>query len=91
MSTNRTSDLNANDTVTLETVSNDELACASGGRTDAPSSQVHTVQRGDNLTNIAKGSGHSLGTILKWNPQYQNNPDLIHPGEYVTTSTPRYN
>ena len=46
---------------------------------------LYTVQRGDNLTNIARQSGHSLNDILTWNPQYQSNPNLIHPGEQVFT------
>ncbi|HEX3765998.1 MAG TPA: LysM peptidoglycan-binding domain-containing protein [Kofleriaceae bacterium] len=47
--------------------------------------QYYTVQRGDNLTNIAKDSGRSLNYILNHNPQFQANPNLIYPGQHVFT------
>jgi len=47
--------------------------------------QYYTVQRGDNLTNIAKANNESLARLLRMNPQYQSNPNLIHPGEQVLT------
>jgi len=50
-----------------------------------PQPQYYTVQRGDNLTQIARGAGDSLNYLLAHNPQYQANPNLIHPGERVFT------
>ena len=47
--------------------------------------QYYTVQRGDNLTNIAKDAGHSLNYVLSHNPQFQANPNLIYPGQRVFT------
>lgn len=47
--------------------------------------QYYTVQRGDNLTNIAKDNGRSLNYILAHNPQFQANPNLIYPGQRVFT------
>jgi len=62
----------------------------SGYPSYAPAPTPYTVQRGDNLTNIAKQSGESLGYLLQQNPQYQANPNLIYPGQQVITGTPRY-
>jgi hypothetical protein len=47
--------------------------------------QYYTVQRGDNLTNIAKSNNESLGRLLQMNPQFQANPNLIYPGQQVLT------
>jgi hypothetical protein len=47
--------------------------------------QYYTVQRGDNLTNIAKDAGHSLDYVLSHNPQFQANTNLIYPGQRVFT------
>lgn len=47
--------------------------------------QYYTVQRGDNLTNIAKGNNESLNRLLTMNPQFQPNPNLIYPGQKVLT------
>lgn len=44
---------------------------------------MYTVKSGDNLSMIARQHGVSLGDLLKSNPQFQKNPDLIHPGEQV--------
>jgi hypothetical protein len=54
--------------------------------------QYYTVQRGDNLTNIAKSAGHSLNYILAHNQQFQANPNLIYPGQQVFTgwNYPKY-
>jgi hypothetical protein len=80
----------------FETVAGEELAGASGGIWNPrgwnnggypyySQPQYYTVQRGDNLTNIAKGANQSLNHLLRMNPQYQQNPNLIHPGEKVLT------
>ena len=84
-----------NGTEGFETIASDALSDANGGLWNFPRGwwqgqpygqpQYYTVQRGDNLTNIAKGANQSLGYLLNNNPQYQANPDLIHPGERVLT------
>jgi len=38
------------------------------------------------LSGIAKNAGISLNTLLNLNPQYKNNPNLIHPGDKVKVS-----
>ncbi|MBN2358651.1 MAG: LysM peptidoglycan-binding domain-containing protein, partial [Deltaproteobacteria bacterium] len=43
---------------------------------------VHTVQRGDTLTGIARQNGISLNDLIKANPQIEN-PNLIYPGQQV--------
>ncbi|HYV47359.1 MAG TPA: LysM peptidoglycan-binding domain-containing protein [Myxococcaceae bacterium] len=43
----------------------------------------YTVQSGDNLSRIAQQHGTSLNQLLQANPQFQKNPNLIHPGEKV--------
>jgi len=48
----------------------------------APASP-YVVKKGDNLTNIAKGMGTTLQDLLKANPQFQKNPNLIYPGQKV--------
>ena len=45
--------------------------------------QPYTVVAGDNLTKIAKQMKTTLPELLKANPQYQKNPNLIKPGEKV--------
>jgi len=45
--------------------------------------QPYTVVAGDNLTKIAKQMKTTLPELLKANPQYQKNPNLIHPGDKV--------
>jgi LysM repeat protein len=89
----------------FETVPGDQLDQATGGYyrpggggwygNSGPGRQpqYYTVQRGDNLTNIAKGAGRSLDYVLSHNPQYQSNPNLIYPGQRVFTgwNYPTYN
>ncbi|CAQ81897.1 putative cell wall degradation protein (plasmid) [Aliivibrio salmonicida LFI1238] len=43
----------------------------------------YIVQRGDTLLNIAINNDVAFTTLLKLNPQYQPNPDLIHVGDSV--------
>jgi LysM repeat protein len=55
--------------------------------TDTPADTVervgsYTVQRGDNLTHIARDHGVSLEALQAANPQVRN-PDLIHPGQQL--------
>jgi LysM repeat protein len=45
---------------------------------------AYTVKSGDNLSMIARQHGVSLSSLLQANPQFQKNPDLIHPGQKVT-------
>lgn len=47
--------------------------------------QYYTVQRGDNLTNIARSHNESLTRLLRMNPQFRSNPNLIYPGQQVLT------
>jgi outer membrane protein insertion porin family len=56
-----------------------------GGYGYAPQPQYYTVRSGDNLTNIAKANHESLGRLLRMNPQFQANPNLIYPGQQVLT------
>jgi len=52
----------------------------------APTSTGHyVVKPGDNLTKIAKRLGTTLPELLKANPQYKANPNLIHPGDKITS------
>jgi hypothetical protein len=45
------------------------------------------VQKGDTLSEIAADAGISLSALLKLNPQIKN-PNLIKPGQVITTSKP---
>jgi LysM repeat protein len=53
----------------------------------------YVVKAGDTLTKIAKQMGTQLPELLKANPQYQANPNLIRPGEKInppgTTPEPK--
>ena len=49
----------------------------------ATAAEPYTVVKGDNLTKIAKQMGTTLPELLKANPQFQKNPDLIYPGQKV--------
>lgn len=51
--------------------------------------KTYTVRPGDNLTEIGHNAGDSLNRILRLNPQYRANPNLIHPGEKVVTGRNR--
>lgn len=42
------------------------------------------VVRGDTLNKIAAEAGITLAELLELNPQFRDNPDLIHPGDMVT-------
>ncbi len=44
---------------------------------------VYTVVPGDDLTKIATTQGRTLQELLATNPQFQNNPSLIQPGDIV--------
>lgn len=79
---------NKNETSAHETLSADQLTQASGGYygySGYSNYQSYTVQRGDNLTQIAQGANMSLNRLLRMNPQYQQNPNLIYPGQQVVT------
>jgi hypothetical protein len=83
----------------FETLESDQLAHASGGyvwpggqppdhggyHCYGTQPQYYTVQRGDNLTNIARANNQSLHRLLRMNPQFQSNPNLIYPGQQVLT------
>lgn len=43
----------------------------------------HKIVKGDNLSNIAKTHGTDLNEILKDNPQFRSNPNLIFEGQEV--------
>lgn len=80
----------AGDTEGFETIDGEELTQASGGY---PGPQLYTnvgskpeyyhVRSGDNLTNIAQAHHESLNRLLRQNPQFQSNPNLIYPGQRV--------
>jgi hypothetical protein len=46
---------------------------------------TYKVIKGDTLTAIAKKAGISLAALIKLNPQIKN-PNLINPGQVITTS-----
>lgn len=50
---------------------------------------AYTVKPGDNLTEIGQHAGDSLNKILRLNPQYRANPNLIYPGQHVVTGRQR--
>ena len=43
----------------------------------------HKIVKGDNLSNIAKTHGTNINEILKDNPQFRSNPNLIFEGQEV--------
>jgi hypothetical protein len=51
--------------------------------------KTYTVKPGDNLTEIGQHAGDSLNKILRLNPQYRANPNLIYPGQHVVTGRDR--
>lgn len=44
---------------------------------------VHIVKYGDRLSSIAKTHEITMASLLHLNPQFEQNPDLIHPGDKV--------
>tara|TARA_R100000664_G_C2759294_1_gene148908 strand:- start:4010 stop:5593 length:1584 start_codon:yes stop_codon:yes gene_type:complete len=46
-------------------------------------SKKYKVKKGDTLSQLAEEYGMTVEDILKLNPQYENNPDLIIPGEEI--------
>jgi len=44
---------------------------------------MYTVKSGDCLSRIAQSNGVSLKSLLSANPQFQQNPNLIKPGQQV--------
>lgn len=63
----------------LTTISLDELTRVSGGEFHGQKGYV--VQKGDNLTKIAKAHGVTVDQLKAHNVKNRKNPDLIHPGE----------
>ena len=49
----------------------------------------YAVQKGDNLSTIAKTTNVSLSEILKFNPNLAKNPDLIYEGQVIELKDPR--
>lgn len=47
----------------------------------------YVVKPGDNLSKIASTQGVTLAELLASNPEYASNPNLIHPGDVVKTTT----
>ena len=43
----------------------------------------YTVKSGDTLSRIASRNNMTLAQLLKLNPQFRSNPNLIHPGQTV--------
>lgn len=92
------------ETEVFETINGVELSQVSGGYyggygygpagyTNVGSKpQYYTVKPGDNLTNIANAHDESLNRLLRMNPQFQSNPNLIYPGQRVLTghTSPNY-
>lgn len=82
-----------NETEGFETLDGVALSQASGGYGPSPygytnvgsKPQYYTVKPGDNLTHIAQGHDESLNRLLRMNPQFQSNPNLIYPGQRVLT------
>lgn len=50
----------------------------------APAAGEYVVKSGDTLSKIASQMGTNLQALLKANPQFQANPNLIKPGQKVT-------
>lgn len=56
------------------------------GTTEKPDKNnyiTYTIKSGDTLSGIALQYGITLETLLSYNPQYKNNPNLIYAGEKV--------
>lgn len=73
---------NSHDLLAITTV---ELTRVTGGLHSGIKEYV--VQKGDNLTNIAKANGISLDRLKANNVKNRKNPDLIHPGETLLIDT----
>jgi len=56
---------------------------SSATTTPPAGAQPYEVKQGDNLTKIAQQMGTTLPELLKANPQYAANPNLILPGQKV--------
>lgn len=54
-------------------------AAKPAAKPSAPAAQYYTVQKGDNLTKIAKKYGTTVQQIVAWNGI--KNPNLIYPGQ----------
>lgn len=55
-----------------------------GGMSDwAGEPSGYEVKSGDTLWDIAQANGTDLESLLEANPQFRENPDLIHPGQQV--------
>lgn len=63
------------------------LAANQGGTPSVSGGSTYTIKSGDTLSGIASRSGVSLQTLLAQNPQYQQNPNLILPGQTLKIST----
>jgi LysM repeat protein len=48
---------------------------------------TYTVKSGDTLSQIAARNGMTLNALIASNPQYQQNPNLIRPGETIRLNT----
>ena len=57
------------------------------GRDQVNETGTYTVGRGDNLTNIANATNQSVADLIRQNPQYAKNPDLIHSGDRIVTGS----
>lgn len=89
-----------NQTEGFETLDGVELSQASGGYAPSPYGETnigskpeyYNVKPGDNLTHIAGAHDESLNRLLRTNPQFQSNPNLIYPGQRVLTghTAPQY-
>jgi LysM repeat protein len=80
----------------------DDLAKATGGRlhgeygvertwndgnTVLTQTGTYKVGAGDNLSSIARATNQSVADLIRQNPQYAGNPNLIHPGDRVVTGS----
>lgn len=63
----------------LVTLSLDTLASAAGGI----GGKSYSIEKGDNLSTIAKKNGTTVANLLELNPGFKKNPNLIRPGEYL--------
>lgn len=88
-----------NDTAEFE-IQADVLATVTGGRLHGTSStdtshgangkvqtktDTYTVGKDDNLSSIARATHQTVGDLVRRNPQYGKDPNLIHPGDRIVT------